>query len=63
MALGLPEILRLATGKAQLHCHSTCESSPAVDSSRHGRDAQATKGNPPSMMADTVSLDKRNMIG
>ena len=27
MTPGLPEILRLATGKAQLHCHSTCESS------------------------------------
>jgi len=24
---GLPEILKLATGTAQLHCHSTCESS------------------------------------
>jgi len=27
------------------------------------RDAQATKGNPPRRVADTVSLDKRNMIG
>jgi hypothetical protein len=47
MTPGLPELLRLATAMAQLHCHSTCKSSPAVGSSRQGgtpRPRKATLG-------------------
>jgi hypothetical protein len=36
MSPGLPETLKLATGMAKLDSRPTCESSPAVDSSRHG---------------------------
>jgi hypothetical protein len=46
MTPGLLEILRLATGMAQLYFHSNCKSSPAVDSSRHGRTGMARSRTP-----------------